>query len=195
MRNFERHSGKGNPMRRILIVAVLTLVTCLAAANSLDQATLKDYLANGAPFDFILIDVRSSEEASTVIGNAACKPYNLAWPDQFKNEIVRIPKDQSVIVYCRSGNRSRNAAAFLSSEGYTRVYDAGGILTWDGPTIPGSEIKPASLLPEPSMRANEARNPELFHIPPALRVEYSFVPECCEGRAFFPLPLFLSLGF
>lgn len=140
-------------MRRTVLFVALAVGTCLAAVNTLDQATLKDYLVNGAPFDFILIDVRSSEEASAVIGNAACKPYNLAWPVQFKDEIVRIPKDQAVIVYCRSGGRSRNAAAYLNDEGYTRVYDAGGFITWDGPTVPASEIKPASLLPEASMRA------------------------------------------
>lgn len=143
-------------MRRILIVAVLAAGTCLAAVQTLDQATLKDYLTSGAPFDFILIDVRSSEEASTAIGNAACKPYNLAWPVPFKEAIVSIPKDQAVIVYCRSGGRSRNAAAYLNEEGYTRVYDAGGFITWDGSTVSASEIKPASRLPELSMRARVA---------------------------------------
>lgn len=142
-------------MRRTILFVAIAVGTCLAAVNTLDQATLKDYLASGAPFDFILIDVRSSEEASTAIGNEACKPYNLAWPVQFKDEIVKISKDQAVVVYCRSGNRSRSSAAFLSAEGYTRVYDAGGFLTWNGSTIPASEIKSASLLPEPSMRAKK----------------------------------------
>jgi rhodanese-related sulfurtransferase len=142
-------------MRKTVLFVALAIGTCLAAVNTLDQAILKDYLANRAPFDFILIDVRSSEEASTAIGNEACKPYNLAWPAQFKDEIVKIPKDQAIIVYCQSGRRSRNAAAHLNAEGYTRVYDAGGFSTWDGPTVPASEIKSASLLPEPSMRAKE----------------------------------------
>jgi rhodanese-related sulfurtransferase len=140
-------------MRRVLLFIAITVGTCLAAANTLDQATLKDYLANGASFDFLLIDVRSSEEASTAIGNEVCKPYNLAWPDQFKSETIKIPKDQAIIVYCQSGNRSRSAAAFLSAEGYTQVYNAGGFMTWNGCTVPASEIKPPSLLPEPSMRA------------------------------------------
>ena len=142
-------------MRRTILFIALAVGNCLAGVSTLDQATLKEYLANGAPFDFILIDVRSSEEASTVIGNTACKPYNLAWPAQFKDEIVKIPKDQAVILYCRSGGRSRSAAAYMNAEGYTKVYDAGGFMTWDGPTVPASEIKSSSLLPEPSMRAKE----------------------------------------
>jgi rhodanese-related sulfurtransferase len=146
-------------MRRIVLFVLIAVGTCFAAVKSLDQATLKGYLINGAPFNFILIDVRSSEEASTAIGNAACKPYNLAWPVQFKDEIVKIPKDEAIIIYCRSGGRARSAAAYLIAEGYTQVYEAGGFITWDGPTVPASEIKPASLLPEPSMHANGGRNP------------------------------------
>jgi rhodanese-related sulfurtransferase len=139
-------------MRLRMLIAVMALGICYGAVTPLNQDKLKDYLANGAPFDFILIDVRSSEEIDKAIGNAACKPYNLAWPDQFQKEALKIPKDQTVIVYCRSGARATNAAAFLDSNGYTNVYNAGGFMTWTGPTIPSSEIKPIALLPEPSMR-------------------------------------------
>ncbi len=140
-------------MRSTVLWMVFAVSLCQAAVNPLNQETLKGYLANGAPFDFILIDVRTSQEATTAIGNAACKPYNLTWPDQFKSEVAKIPKDVNVIVYCRSGGRSRNAAAYLNDSGYTNVYDAGGFMTWNGPTVPASDIKPASSLPEPSMRA------------------------------------------
>jgi rhodanese-related sulfurtransferase len=142
-------------MRSILLWIAVTASICQAAVNPLNQETLKDYLENGAPFDFILIDIRGSDEISMAIGNAACKPYNLAWPAQFKDEVAKIPKDQAVIVYCRSGGRSRAATAYLEANGFTRVYDAGGFITWDGSTIPASDMKPASLLPEPSMRAKK----------------------------------------
>jgi rhodanese-related sulfurtransferase len=140
-------------MRSTLLWIAVAVSICQAAVNPLNQETLKGYLENGAPFDFILIDVRGSDEISTAIGNAAYKPYNLAWPVQFKDEVAKIPKDQAIIVYCRSGGRSRMAAAHLNTNGYTRVYDAGGFNTWDGPMVPASDIKPVSLLPELSMRA------------------------------------------
>jgi rhodanese-related sulfurtransferase len=142
-------------MRATMLWMAVAVSLCQAAVNPLDQETLKGYLQNGAPFDFILIDVRTSEETATVIGNAACKPYNLAWPVQFKDEVAKIPKDVAVVVYCRSGGRSRSAAAYLNANGYTRVYDAGGFVTWDGPTVTASEIKPASSLPAPSMSAKQ----------------------------------------
>jgi phage shock protein E len=126
---------------------------CYGAVTSLSQDQLKEYLSNGSPNDFILIDVRTVEEINAAIGNAKCKPYNLAWPDPFQKEALKIPKEQMVILYCRSGARAASAAAFLDSNGYTNVYNAGGFMTWTGPTVSPSEIKPASLLPELSMRA------------------------------------------
>ena len=123
--------------------------------NILNQETLRNYLENGAPFDFILIDARGADEISSAIGNAECKPYNLAWPEQFIEMSEKIPKDRSIIVYCQSGGRATRAAEFLSSNGYTRVYNAGGMLTWKGPTVPVSELKPASLLPEPSCKSRK----------------------------------------
>jgi rhodanese-related sulfurtransferase len=142
-------------MRLIMLAVAIAASLSQAAVNPLSQEILKGYLEKGAPFDFILIDVRGSDEISAAIGNAQCKPYNLAWPVQFKDEVAKIPKDQAIVVYCRSGGRSRNAAAYLNDNGYTRVYDAGGFMTWDGPTVSVPDIKPASLLPEPSMRAKK----------------------------------------
>ena len=39
-------------------------------------------------------------------------------------------KDSTVLVYCRSGNRSKTAAAALAELGYTGIYEFGGINTW-----------------------------------------------------------------
>jgi rhodanese-related sulfurtransferase len=140
-------------MRAIFLVFAFAVGMFQPAVHPLSQDTLKGYLKNSqAPFDFILVDVRGAEEITAAIGSEECKPYNLAWPDQFKDATAKIPKDVAVIVYCRSGGRSARAAAFLDAAGYTNVYDAGGFQTWDGPTVPVSEIKPATSLPEPSFR-------------------------------------------
>lgn len=39
-------------------------------------------------------------------------------------------KDSTVLVYCRSGNRSKTAASALAELGYTGIYEFGGITTW-----------------------------------------------------------------
>jgi phage shock protein E len=120
--------------------------------DSFNQDVLRGYLEKGAPFDFVLIDLRSTQEISASIGNASCKPYNLEWPDQLQQESAKIPKNQTVIVYCASGRRSKSAADYLKQNGFTNVLDAGGFRNWTGPTIAPSEIKATSLLPEPSMK-------------------------------------------
>jgi phage shock protein E len=134
-----------------ILFALATLLT-QSAADPFTQDTLKSYLENGAPINFILIDVRSSMEISAAIGNSSCKPYNLAWPEQFQEESKKIPKDQTIIIYCKSGRRAKMAVEYLKANGFTNVLDAGGFNTWTGPTVVPTEIKPASLLPEPSMR-------------------------------------------
>jgi len=44
-------------------------------------------------------------------------------------------EDQLILVYCRSGNRSKQASEKLVSLGYTNVYEFGGINEWTGETV------------------------------------------------------------
>ncbi|MBQ3123524.1 MAG: rhodanese-like domain-containing protein, partial [Firmicutes bacterium] len=41
-------------------------------------------------------------------------------------------KDQVIFVYCRSGNRSKEASAKLTKLGYTNIVEFGGINNWEG---------------------------------------------------------------
>ena len=43
--------------------------------------------------------------------------------------------DQIILIYCRSGNRSKQAAQKLASMGYTNIYEFGGINTWTGEIV------------------------------------------------------------
>ena len=54
------------------------------------------------------------------------------------NEIPELPqKDQLILVYCRSGNRSKQAAEKLAKLGYTNIMEFGGIIDWPGKTVTG----------------------------------------------------------
>ena len=44
-------------------------------------------------------------------------------------------KDQLILVYCRSGNRSKQASEKLAAMGYTNIKEFGGINTWPGATV------------------------------------------------------------
>ncbi|WP_028830260.1 rhodanese-like domain-containing protein [Proteocatella sphenisci] len=78
--------------------------------------------------DIIILDVRTQEEFDTGHIEGAVLIPNTEIRDKAKD--VLKDKDQKILVYCRSGNRSQMAAAELISMGYTKVYDFGGIIDW-----------------------------------------------------------------
>lgn len=77
---------------------------------------------------YILLDVRTQEEYDQ--GHI---PGAVVIPDteiEAKAEEVLPDKDQLILVYCRSGRRSKNAAQILVELGYTNIKEFGGIIDW-----------------------------------------------------------------
>ena len=76
----------------------------------------------------LILDVRTPEEYSEGhIEEALLLPLDTILAgelDLLQNQ------DQVILVYCRSGNRSRTAAEALVEAGFTKVYDFGGIIDW-----------------------------------------------------------------
>ena len=83
--------------------------------------------------NYIILDVRRPDEFSTGhIPNA----INVANESIGTNEIAELPdKNQLIMVYCRSGRRSKEAAEKLVKLGYTNIVEFGGILDWTGETV------------------------------------------------------------
>lgn len=77
---------------------------------------------------YILLDVRTQEEYDQ--GHI---PGAVVIPDteiEARAEEVLPDKDQLILVYCRSGRRSKNAAQILVELGYTNIKEFGGIIDW-----------------------------------------------------------------
>ncbi len=90
------------------------------------------YNADFVNTDHILIDVRTPEEfANGHIKGAVNIPL-----DQISNRISQIPQDKPIVLYCRSGNRSSQAARILESAGLTNIYDLGGLIAWTAEGYP-----------------------------------------------------------
>ena len=83
--------------------------------------------------DYIILDVRRPDEfAEKHIPNAINVPNETIGEEA----IPELPdKDQLLLVYCRSGNRSKQASKKLAAMGYTNVYEFGGINDWPGETV------------------------------------------------------------
>ena len=79
---------------------------------------------------YIILDVRRPDEfAAGHIPNAINMPNETIGTA----EIPELPnKDQLIMVYCRSGRRSKEASAKLVKLGYTNIVEFGGILDWKG---------------------------------------------------------------
>ena len=81
----------------------------------------------------VIVDVRREDEyTSGHIPGAVLIP-NETIGTQRPSELP--DPDQVILVYCRSGNRSAQAAQKLADLGYTNIYDFGGIMTWTGDIV------------------------------------------------------------
>ena len=123
------------------MAALLLLSGCGASRqpeNTYRQITQEEaakIMAEGE--DYILLDVRTlAEFAQAHIPGAICVPNETIGEE----DIPELPKkDQLILVYCRSGNRSKQAAGKLAKLGYTNVLEFGGINTWTGQTVSGTQ--------------------------------------------------------
>ena len=82
---------------------------------------------------YIILDVRRPDEfAAGHIPNAIIVPNESI----STVEIPELPdKDQFILVYCRSGRRSKEASEKLVKLGYTNIVEFGGILDWKGEIV------------------------------------------------------------
>ena len=78
---------------------------------------------------YIIIDARTQEEYDQghILGAILIPEYEIA--DRAENELP--DKDQLILVYCRSGRRSKIAAEEMVKLGYTNVKEFGGIIDWE----------------------------------------------------------------
>lgn len=87
--------------------------------------------------DCLIVDVRRPDEfAEGHIAGAVNVP-NETIEDEAPEALP--DKEQTLLVYCRSGNRSKEASQKLADMGYTNVYEFGGINTWEGEIVTGEE--------------------------------------------------------
>ena len=96
---------------------------------SVDEAVVMMAQESG----YIILDVRRPDEfAAGHIPNA----INVANETICTAEIPELPdKEQLIMVYCRSGRRSKEAAEKLVALGYTNIVEFGGILDWKGEIV------------------------------------------------------------
>jgi rhodanese-related sulfurtransferase len=114
---------------------ILTLTICAEALASevinITQEEARQIMATNP--DALIVDVRTPEEYTQKhIAGAILVPLD----DLQAGNFVSLPdKDAALLIYCRSGRRSKVAANILVANGYTAVYEFGGINDWTGAVV------------------------------------------------------------
>ena len=92
----------------------------------ISQTQAKEIMDNST--DYVIVDARTSEEFNEGhIKNA----INLDYEEVTQKAESLLPdKNQLILIYCRSGRRSKIAAESLCQLGYTNVKEFGGIIDW-----------------------------------------------------------------
>ena len=117
---------------RFVFCTLLTVLFTFSGASmaydslpSVDAETLMQQLTTAEkPF---VLDVRQPQEyAKKHINGATLIPLG-----ELPHRLSEVPKDTPVIVYCRSGNRSARAVAYLMDQGYINIHNlTGGMIVW-----------------------------------------------------------------
>ena len=127
-------------MKKIIpfLMALLLLAGCGAQSeestyrqvNAEEAATMMEEESG-----YIILDVRTAQEYSEKhIPGAINIPNETIGTE----DIPELPdKEQLILVYCRSGNRSKQASEKLVKLGYTSIVEFGGINDWTGETVSG----------------------------------------------------------
>ena len=129
-------------MKKIIpfLMALLLLAGCGAQS---EESTYRQVNAEEADSmmeeetGYIILDVRTAQEYSEKhIPGAINIPNETIGTE----DIPELPdKEQLILVYCRSGNRSKQASEKLVKLGYTNIVEIGGINSWPGETVAGDK--------------------------------------------------------
>ena len=121
--------------------------------KSISQEIAKEMMAQDG--GQIIVDVRRQDEYDSGHIPGAVLIPNESIGTERPEELPDL--DQIILIYCRSGNRSKQAAQKLADLGYRNIYEFGGINTWDG----GIEINASAISDTEETEWDAAISPEL----------------------------------
>ncbi len=126
-------------MYKLILVSLLLVVLAACSSQEADEDVISyikispEEAKEMMTEDTIILDVRTQQEyAEGHIEGATLLPVDMIGSEA---DSMLTDKDQRILVYCRSGNRSKTASKALIDLGYTNVYDFGGVNTWIEPLV------------------------------------------------------------
>ena len=132
-----------------LIIGVLLTSACIQTETNTTKSetqiqTIKNITPEGAYIlikenkdnpNFTILDVRTPEEfLGEYMENAVNLDY---YSDTFRNDLDKLDKNKTYLIYCRSGRRSENALNIMKELDFREVYNMlGGIIKWKSEGLP-----------------------------------------------------------
>ena len=115
----------------LLVIAALLFTACTSSPATYREISMDEAISMmETESNYIILDVRTLEEFDAGhIPGAICIPNETITthkPDSLPDT------NQLILVYCRSGNRSKQASRKLADLGYTNIVEFGGIRDWPG---------------------------------------------------------------
>ena len=121
----------------VLFASMMLFTACQGQSNTaenVDAAMAREMLAEN---QVKVLDVRTPEEYQD--GHIEGATQINFYEDNFEEQLKELPKDESYLVYCHSGNRSGKTLAKMKQMGFEKVYNLkGGISAWKES---GNEVK------------------------------------------------------
>ena len=182
-------------MRRLLLCA-LTALLLLCGCGSKGQVMDGDGMVNSykiisqseakemmqRPDGHVVVDVRRQDEYDAGHIPGAILIPNESIDDTQPKELPDF--NQIILIYCRSGNRSKQAAQKLFDMGYTRIYEFGGINTWDGEIVtenaPQNSATPVNGTASVSYESFDGGGPEF-----SVRIDDPEIASCESRRHYW----------
>ncbi len=140
----QNRQKKPGPKSIFLLLFILFGSAAVVEGNAEDKRMLKDVSAEGTlelieenaenP-DFVILDVRTpSEFKDGHLENAENLDY---YADTFKDELGKLDKNKTYLIYCKTGNRSGKSLKIMDEMGFTKVYNMlGGFKDWSSKGLP-----------------------------------------------------------
>ena len=116
-------------MKRIIFFSLLLVYSCqIFESNKINEISDAQF-TEIQDTDYILVDVRTLEEYES--GHIQDAIHFDFYSESFQNDILSLDKSSSIILYCRTQNRSTKTANYLVENGYKEIIVlVGGINSW-----------------------------------------------------------------
>ena len=131
--------------KSIFFYVLLGFVSLCSSITPAEQAVIAHHLStppsseliekNAANPEFEIIDVRTVEEFNS--GHIAGASYIDFYKKDFQQNLAKLDKDKTYLLYCRTGRRSGIALDMMKSLGFKHSYNMlGGITQWTAAKLP-----------------------------------------------------------